>query len=545
MNTGKAKSEDGFTMIITLIAMTVMMMLAVVAVTAVNGDGHLSLRNLEQKQAYEAAKAGVEDYAFHLDATNGSYWEKCTNVELPNAVNQIGSTAKTRPVPGTTGAKYAIELIPSSTQTRYTQCSEIDPSGSMLEQTGQLPGSFRIRSNGFAGKAKATIVATFKRPSFLDYVYFTQFETSDPITYAGEKTWLPEAYKQCEKTMQEGRYAQEIPGSNGVYCNVISFKSGEAIRGPLHSNDAIFVCGNPTFGRSPADSIEVGAPSPGWYGGTNAALGEARLGSRECPRAEPTFPGTFKTSSPPLNPPTTNSELSTIAEPAFRYSGQVRICLSGATMKVSTNGTCDGSKYSGAIPANGVVYVFNNSSCVSSKYDPYKVTYETTSGCGNALVSGENYSGQLTIAAENDVLISGPLTRQSGTNGMLGLIANNFVRVFHAYPTEKYNAEGKVECGSGAGESRLENLEIDAAILAIKHSFIVDHYNCGNDMGSLTVKGAIAQKFRGPVGTFSGSTTVNGYSKNYEYDDRLRYAEPPSFLDPVTKSWVIGRETAG
>lgn len=543
MNGLRARSEDGFTMVFTLIAMTVMMMLAVVAVTAVNGDNQVGLRNLEQKQSYEAAKAGVEDYAFHLQA-DGSYWEDCTNVPEPSAVNQFGSTAKTRLVPGTTNAKYAIELIPASTQTKYTQCSEIDPSGSMVEQTGQLPGSFRIRSTGFAGKAKASIVATFKRPSFLDYVYFTQFETSDPITYAGEKTWLKAAYTQCEKTMQEERYAQEIPGSGGVYCNVISFKDNEAIKGPLHSNDALFVCGGPTFGRNPSDSIEVGAPSPGWYWGGSSALGHARLDEEQCPRAHPEFPGTFKTSLPPLNPPATNGELSNIAEPAFKYSGQVRICLSGTTMLVSTDGTCDGKTYNGQIPANGVVYVFNNSSCASSAYDPYKVTYEATSGCGNALVSGE-YSGQLTIATENDVVIMGPLLRKSETNGMLGLIATNFVRVYHAYPTEKYNSRGEVECGSGSGESRLPDLEIDAAILAIKHSFIVDHYNCGRQMGNLTVKGAIAQKFRGPVGTFSGSSTVNGYSKDYEYDDRLRYAEPPSFLDPVTKSWVIGRETNG
>ena len=41
-----------------------------------------------------------------------------------------------------------------------------------------MAGSFRIRSTGFAGKAKVSIVATFKPPSFLDYVYFTQLETS-------------------------------------------------------------------------------------------------------------------------------------------------------------------------------------------------------------------------------------------------------------------------------------------------------------------------------------------------------------------------------
>ena len=39
------------------------------------------------------------------------------------------------------------------------------------------------------------------------------------------------------------------------------------------------------------------------------------------------------------------------------------------------------------------------------------------------------YTGQLTIAAENDIIVDGNLTRTG--NGLLGLVANNFVRVKH------------------------------------------------------------------------------------------------------------------
>jgi hypothetical protein len=147
------------------------------------------------------------------------------------------------------------------------------------------------------------------------------------------------------------------------------------------------------------------------------------------------------------------------------------------------------------------------------------------------------YSGPLTIAAENDVIIDGNLTRSG--NGMLGLIANNFVRVYHPYQSQT----SKSSCGSTPGGSPLTNLNIAAAILAIQHSFIVDHYNCGSSLGTLTVNGAIGQKFRGAVGTFSGSTLVSGYQKNYNYDDRLRYVSPPHFLDPVESAWHIQRQT--
>ncbi len=92
-----------------------------------------------------------------------------------------------------------------------------------------------------------------------------------------------------------------------------------------------------------------------------------------------------------------------------------------------------------------------------------------------------NYSGRLTIAAENDIIIDGNLVRSG--NGMLGLIANNFVRVLHPFSTHDLATSS---CGSGSnGSGSVSNLRIDAAILAIQHSFIVDHYSCGDPLGNL------------------------------------------------------------
>jgi Tfp pilus assembly protein PilX len=86
-----------------------------------------------------------------------------------------------------------------------------------------------------------------------------------------------------------------------------------------------------------------------------------------------------------------------------------------------------------------------------------------------------------------------------------------------------------------------ENIVIDAAILSTKHSFVVDNYKCGAHLGELTVWGSIAQFWRGPVGTSGGSGT--GYTKNYNYDDRLEVEQPPNFLSPTSTSWHLSRET--
>jgi hypothetical protein len=83
----------------------------------------------------------------------------------------------------------------------------------------------------------------------------------------------------------------------------------------------------------------------------------------------------------------------------------------------------------------------------------------------------------------------------------------------------------------------MQNVTIEAAILALAHSFVVDNFRCGARLGTLNVTGAIAQRFRGAVATTGGT----GYTKNYVYDDRLKYRSPPYFLDPVQAAWKVNR----
>ena len=96
---------------------------------------------------------------------------------------------------------------------------------------------------------------------------------------------------------------------------------------------------------------------------------------------------------------------------------------------------------------------------------------------------------------------------------------------------------------------------IDAAIMSLNHSFYVQNWSTGGNTSctvahpcavagahSLNINGVITQKFRGPVGTFNGSTTpptlTTGYNKNYAYDTRLKYLSPPYFLSPTQSAWI-------
>jgi hypothetical protein len=133
-------------------------------------------------------------------------------------------------------------------------------------------------------------------------------------------------------------------------------------------------------------------------------------------------------------------------------------------------------------------------------------------------------------------VITGDVRKDPATDTVLGLIANNNVRVYH--PVTRSNWNDPNSCANAPGT--MDNVTIDAAILALTHSFVVDNFRCGAGLQKLNVTGAIAQKFRGAVGTGNGSTHT-GYIKNYVYDDRLKYRSPPFFLDPVQAAWRVNR----
>jgi hypothetical protein len=83
------------------------------------------------------------------------------------------------------------------------------------------------------------------------------------------------------------------------------------------------------------------------------------------------------------------------------------------------------------------------------------------------------------------------------------------------------------------------NIEIDAAIAAVNHSFGFERYAEGTPKGFLTVKGSLTQKYRGPVGTFSGGSNVTGYTKAYTFDPRMVYIAPPHFIEPENSGYEI------
>ena len=499
-------AQDGFTTVVVMGALLIGGALAEVAYQTVLGDIAPAQHSIDRKDAYSAAEAGLNVYAYQL-TRDPNLWTKCTAVPPPNAteaspINQAwngsGSDPRVWRKMPESNAKYTIELLPA---TGFATCI----AGNQASMLNPTNGTFRIRSTGLMHGAKRSIIVTLRRTKFLDFLYFSDYETSDPATY-------PDSSSQSFAASHCVLY---WPNRDST-CVKIQFAPNDVVAGPLHTNDELLTCDSPQFGRTTADSIEVVGPTPGYQ--------------KACGVGVPNVLGTYINPANALTLPSTNASLATVADPAYRFSGTTKIVLSGATMTV-TNPTGSASRLM-ALPANGVVYV-QNSSCGISGYARTQ-NYTNPAGCGDLWVSGTT-SQSLTFATDNDIIVNGSLT--TSNNAEIGLIANNFIRVYHPV----INRQGDGSCtNSGLSPT---NIEIDAAMLSLQHSYIVDNWYCGAALGTLTVNGAIAQKFRGPVGTSGGPTGITGYIKAYTYDDRFRYTNPPNFLDPVAASWRVVRQT--
>jgi len=507
------RCQRGFTTVTLMGVLSVGTLLVAGSFAAVGPDVSISRDDQDHKQAYAAAEAGLQWYLSSL-ARDNDYYVNCTNVPDPSPsepapVNGAwdgggGDPRVWRSLPGSQ-AQYTVELLPAP---GYSACVEGDQY-SMVDPDGNM----RVRVSGRSRERERTLLATLRRRNFIDFIYFTHFETLDPLAYSSSG-WRGWASDHCDQFRDQRE--DEEHWWFGYHCTEIQFAPDDEVNGPLHTNDSIWVCGSPTFGRDARDAIELNEQSPGWIGYPGCG-------------PDPQFDGTVVHPSGQLELPPSNVEISSLALPGYSFVGRTHFELNGDSMTVDPTG---GPPVTVPLPPNGVIWV-ESSSCTGA-YARNQTYSSSGSGCGDAWVEGD-YSADLTIAADNDVVISDDLTRNSD-GLLLGLVANNFVRVYHPVTNP-----GSSSCQNTAGA--LADPEIHAAILALNHSFVVDNWFCGSPLGELTVLGAIAQRYRGPVGTGGGGGASTGYLKAYNYNDRLKYREPPFFLDPVQASWRVARQT--
>lgn len=553
----------------------VLALLTVAAVAIALGSARTARTDQDWNGALAAAYAGVEEYQSRLaaDPSYGRYGNPAAPYSAPSATAislPAGAAANPAFGVGLTGSWASVPGSGGTASFRYeVDVSEFD-----------ITGSMSLRSTGRVGTQTRTVIAELKVNSFLDYLYFTDYEVADPTGASAA------VVHDCTRYAYAGR-------TDANHCGELSFIGSDVLNGPVHSNDTIRSCGA-TF-KGPVTTA-YSAPS-----GTPLY---APMDSNSHPCGASTFsPATGPTTVGAVVMPATNAALmletrSDLTTPAgclftgptqivFNATGTVTVRspwtrqtqvtgdpASGGSAPAACGvpgatglGSRDGSTF--AVPANNVMYVQDVPAVATdpnywspTAFPPvqeatgtgtvplsctgvdghgsdngigYPTTNESASatdyGCrtGDAFVRGV-LNGSVTVATSHLLYIVGNITLANTTRDMLGLVGNDAVLVWNPVDASGVSVMPDAERGSRS---------IHAAVLSVNHTFRVQNPSKGGARGSLTVVGAIAQKFRGTVWVRTPDGTVHGYTKDYSYDSRFATRTPPKFLLPVSTSYAV------
>jgi hypothetical protein len=470
------RDEGGYVLVVVLLSMILVLSLITGVMNYAIGARDLSARDQSWNAALAAAEAGVDDYLFRLNQQE-LYWQYSAANPPPDGNQAFVGWV---PVPGDeTGRsffRYDVFQTPIDVQT----------------------GAVVIKSTGKVANVTRTIETTLRKRGFLDYLYFTDIESTDPALYpngfnSNDSAWA--VAHGCDKHYYDGRDVRgrtDFPGDVDTtandYCTDQTFPQWDVIDGPLHSNDALLINGNsasggPRFNGDVSTSYDPGSGNR-WVSATWAT-------------PNPDSPVVASAGDPryadPLTLPPSNVEIKNLTNPGPRPG-----CLfTGPTaIRLNNNGTMDvvspftkvvnctwirtpttslNDRYtitrftipSSTDPARlPVVYVQNvpssgdnfTNGCPYSrpaiggnggsgltpnrthplgfpqKNDETPSTTGTTPtgyGCRNGDVFLQGVlNGRLTIAAENNINLVGSTTYYD-SDDLLGLIANNFISVYH------------------------------------------------------------------------------------------------------------------
>ena len=532
--------DQGVALLSVVSAMMILSLFLLVGLNTVIRNMAVSRKAQDTNLATATAQAGVDDFLQQM------------NIDLEFAGNLgLNTWSSWRDVQGSgdssgaTEAAYRYMVVSSGGGQIVVKIQGVNQSGSTAA---------KLNSNGMSsGTPNQVLYATLKSRSFLSYVYLSDIEVVDP-TLVGDPS-------SCATYYYTGR-------SSNTNCAEIQWAGGDVVQGPLHSNDALQINGAVQFKNNTTTTAWPSAL--GKNGLTNAQ--KTWWGTQSAPL--PAYPPHY---DDPLVLPSSNSELLSYVEPKVDsssnttrpgcyYQGATKIIFTGTTMSVLSPGTTRSDTpsrcYNRSTPTTlqtglaipQVIYVDAGTATCTTGQIGYPISgesYSTGSASANFWGHSPNYSckrgsvyvsgtvnTRTTVAANDDVVITANLSAQStnsASTDVVGLIAGNYVWVYNPV-----NGSGTNLLNSSSRVSTVQ-----AGILALRHSFLVQNWDDGSTIGTLNVTGAIAQKFRGPVGTSQNGVARTGYLKNYVYDDRLQYLRPPYFIEPVGNTYGVVKTVAG
>lgn len=585
------RNDDGVAIVMVIGISMVLMILVTVALGLGISGMSKSKTDENWNAAITAAYAGIEDYKSKI-ANDNSYY-RYGNTSAPFSTDSslvappIANPAFGTGVTGTWASVPSDRPGAQNAQYRYEVNSKDYLSSGIL----------KIRATGRVGNVTRSVVANLKQKGFIDFLYFTDFEIGDPDRLRNSDNT---AYTAAQKAACT-KYA--YAGRDNSKCGPIAFGVNDVINGPLHTNDTFRACGatfngavTTAFRPASGDAYVRGTATgscptttvTNFPKGKPVSVGTLDLPPTnkkmfnevrtdipmEVPRPGCLYTGptkivfnangTMTVRSPWTKVTRVGNEAGTIgtnhdAECGAIGTGSGQLgSTGGATVPVParnlifvqdvefSSGTVTPSMpqwKTGTFPKKTASADYTATDCNSGNFLGYPVANEsvrpniaTAYNCkkGDLFVEG-TVNGELSINADNYIYVTGDIRYSAtATDSVLGLIAQNQVWVWN--PIRNFNNDEDNPSGTRLyGGDRY----IDAAMISILKTFQVQNFDVGGARGVLYVKGAIAQKFRGPVGTGSATALSSGFSKNYNYDPRFLYIAPPKFLSPVSTTYGI------
>ena len=212
----------------------VMLMLVASAMAMVTGGLRKTNTDEDWNAALAAAYAGVEEYQSRL--ANDATYQKYGNPAAPFTERNRAAPSRSRPA-RTPTPRSASERAAPGHRCRRRPASPVKSSYRYEIDNSDYPdkGILHLRSTGRVGEVTRSIVADLKQTGFIDYLWFTNYEVSDP-TYKGITAVDSNNKNVCE------RYAYGSPARSDSTCGTIQFGRNDVFGGPVRTNDRMLIC---------------------------------------------------------------------------------------------------------------------------------------------------------------------------------------------------------------------------------------------------------------------------------------------------------------
>ena len=188
-------AEDGVVLVTVLLLTMIMLIIVAGTMAYAVGSQNISRRDQDWNSALSAAEAGLDDYLFRLNENDQYYLYNATHAPARRqpGVQHVGVGARLR-------LRRASRAPPSANSNLPCFRYKVDTTNLVAQ------GAIIITATGRSRGVTRTIQATLRRKAFIDYLYFTDYETKDPAAYDSNDDYTPaEAQTYCAMRYYEGR----------------------------------------------------------------------------------------------------------------------------------------------------------------------------------------------------------------------------------------------------------------------------------------------------------------------------------------------------